>query len=319
MEKEPKKLEEQLEILQSRGICMDTDDEYNKAANIIKRIGYYKLINGYKKLFLSTFEDETYGIVEKYKEGTTISEIYSLFFFDGRLREIMLRHILPVEAHIKSLLAFVISEKYGNDNYLKYKNFNTHRANAESMITGVISDIYKQISSRYTDPSIRHYLTKYGFLPPWVLNNILTMGNISKLYSVMKPLDRQQISREFGIQDNLLENFLLYLTDVRNISAHGNRLYCMRSKRPLVDTNVHVNLPILRGPGEYKYGKRDLFAAFVALKYLTSNNDSERLVDEINAILDELRPHLQTITIADIKAEMGLPEDWWKIRWRNVK
>lgn len=318
MGKEPRTLEEQLQILRSRGVKME-GDEYNKASDILKRTGYYKLINGYKKLFIKTIEDEPNGIIEEYKNGTTISEIYSLFYFDRNLREVMLRHILPVEIHIKSLLSFVISDNYGNDNYLKFQNFNTDRANAEKMITGVISDIHKQISARYTDPSIKHYLTKYGFLPMWVLNNILTMGNVSKLYSVMKPADQQTISRAFGIQESLLSNFLRYLTDIRNFSAHGNRLYCYRSRHPLSDTPVHANLPVARGPGEYRYGKRDLFAACVALKYLTSNNDSERLVDEINYAINGLRPHLHTITTDDVLGEMGFPENWWKIKFRDIK
>ena len=318
MEKEPKNLEEQLNILQSRGVSMD-GEEYRKASDILKRVGYYRLINGYKKLFIATFEDESNGVIEEFKDGTTISEIYSLFYFDRNLREIMLRHILPVEAHIKSLLSFVISEKYGNDNYLRYQNFNTDRAQAEQMITGVISDIHKQVSARYTDPAIRHYLTKYGFLPMWVLNNILTMGNVSKLYSIMKVADQQSVSREFGIQESLLTNFLQYLTDIRNISAHGNRLYCYRTKHPLSDTPLHANLPITRGPGEYMYGKRDLFAACIALRYLTSNNDSEKLVDEINININELRPHLHTISTDDVLNEMGFPENWWKIKHRNIK
>ena len=152
----------------------------------------------------------------------------------------------------------------------------------------------------------------------WVLNNILTMGNISKLYSVMKTADQQRISREFRIQEHLLGNFLQYLTDIRNISAHGNRLYCYRSKHPLSDTPVHAKLSIDRGPGEYKCGKRDLFAACIALKYLTSNNDSEKLVDEVNIIINNLRPHLHILTINDVLGEMGFPDCWWKLKYRTI-
>lgn len=318
-EKEPKTLEEQLEILKSRGVRIDTNDEYNKAADILKRVGYYKLINGYKRLFIEIPESEETNTIERYKESTSVSEIYSLYLFDRNLQAITLNHILPVETHIKSLLAFTISEQYGNDNYLKYQNFNTQIADAHSKITSVISDIYKQIASRGNDPSIRHYLTKYGFLPMWVLNNILTMGNVSKLYSIMKPADRQSISREFCIQDNTLENFLLYVTKVRNISAHGNRLYCFRSKKPLTDTNTHQALAIEKGSDEFTCGKRDYFAALIALKHLTSNNDTRRLVDEINNALDMLRQHLHTISIDDVKAEMGFPENWWKIKFQNIK
>ena len=37
----------------------------------------------------------------------------------------------------------------------------------------------------------------YGYLPLWVLNNILTLGTISKFYSLMKQNERQTISKIF--------------------------------------------------------------------------------------------------------------------------
>ena len=316
--KEPKTFDEQLEILKSRGICMDTEAEQSKALDIIKRIGYYKLINGYKKLFVEVFQNDAEGIEEKYKEGVTVSEIYSLYYFDRDLREVMLRHILPVETHVKSLIAYTVSIQYGNDNYLKYNNFNTARKDAESIIPKVFSDIHRQIAYRDSDPSIQHYLSQYGFIPMWVLNNILTLGTISKIYSIMKPKDRQMVSRAFSIQDVTMENFLLCLTDIRNISAHGNRLYCSRTKRPLVNTPVHKSLNIPSGPGEYLYGKRDLFAALIALKYLVSNNNFDALIKEIDQLLRNLRPRLKTITVDDVLNEMGFPKNWKDIRKRDL-
>jgi len=317
--KEPRTFEEQLEILKSRGIRMDTEAEQSKALDIIKRVGYYKLINGYKKLFIDVFQDDANGIEEKYKEGVTVSEIYSLYYFDRDLREVLLRHILPVETHVKSLIAYTISIKYGNDNYLKYNNFNTDLKKAESIIPNVFSEIHRQISYRDSDPCINHYLSQYGFIPMWVLNNILTLGTISKLYSIMKPADRQMVSRVFSIQDVTMENFLLYLTDIRNISAHGNRLYCSRRKRPLINTPIHNSLGLPSGAGEYLNGKRDLFAALIALKYLVSNNDFDNMIREIDQLLKKLRPRLRTITIDDVLKEMGFPKNWKDIRKRDLK
>ena len=40
----------------------------------------------------------------------------------------------------------------------------------------------------------------YGYLPLWVLNNILTLGTISKFYSLMKQNERQTISKIFVYQ-----------------------------------------------------------------------------------------------------------------------
>lgn len=315
MEKEPKSISEQLDILKSRGIDLDDENEYNKATDILTRIGYYKLINGYKGPFLAASQNGE----DHYKEHTTISEIHSLYYFDNSLREIMLRHILPVEVHVKSLISLVISEKYGQDNYLKYSNFNGNVQSA-TIIT-VISSVYRQIATRESDPSIKHYLSKYGFIPMWVLNNILTMGQISKIYSIMKTKDRQDISRKFKVQDNVFENILMRLTDVRNACAHGNRLYCLRTKKPLVDTPVHRNLGLVKrnSGSEYQYGKRDLFAAIIALKYMLSNNEFKSLIGELSTILNRLKPHLHVITVDDVLSEMGFPSNWQKIRDKQLK
>lgn len=316
-EKEPKTLEEQLEILQSRGICMDDPSEYDKAKDLLKRVGYYKLVNGYKKLFIDIPKDDKNGIEEQFKKGTSLSELYSVYYFDKELRELMLKYILPVEVHIKSLVSLVVSEKYGQDNYLRYQNFDTSRANSNKQITRVISDIYNQIAYRESDPCINHYLTEYGFVPLWVLNNVLTFGTLSNLYRILKQTDRQAISRQFGITDELLIGVLRYLTDIRNISAHGNRLYCMRTKKPLPNTPVHSNLCISSSLGEYDYGKRDLYAALIALKYLISKNEFNKLIRELKIIVNELNNHLHTISIAEVLEEMGFPRGWKRIKHIN--
>lgn len=296
--KEPRTFDEQLRILESRGISIGSEAERAKALDILQRVGYYKLINGYKDLFLDKNSDE-----ERYKSGTTISEIYALYYFDAELRETLLRFILPIETHVKSLIAYRISLQYGQDNYLQYMNFGSNK----NEISKAFSSIHTQIANRQNDPSISHYLNNYGFIPMWVLNNILTLGIISKICSVMKQEDQQFISKQFRLSERELRSFLLYLTDVRNIAAHGNRLYCMRNRKPLIDMPLHQNLKIERSNEEYRFGKRDLFAAIIALRYLCSNNKYKELIDRIKEILNNLQTHLRVLTIDDVLNEMGFP------------
>ena len=101
----------------------------------------------------------------------------------------------------------------------------------------------------------------YGYLPLWVLNNILTLGTISKFYSLMKQNERQTISKIFRLSDNELESILTYVSSVRNFNAHGNRFFCYRSKRPLCNTRLNSQMGIERNlSDEYISGKRDLFS-----------------------------------------------------------
>lgn len=295
--------------MRERGIVLDTPNDKDYARRLLEREGYYNLINGYSKLFLVS------NNTNQYVSGTTLYEIHALYQFDRSLRNIFFRYILNIETHVKNLIAHTFSQKYGHSNYLLYNNFNTSGKNAQANITALIAEIQRQISSRTSDPSIAHYLREYGYIPLWVLNNILTLGTISKFYSLMKVEERQSVSRVFKIMDNELENELLYLSSIRNFCAHGNRLYCYRTKKPLLDTPLHKALAIPQNDtGEYIQGKRDLFAALIALKRLLSNNDYNRLCKEISCSLTTLEKKLNLLSCKDILNIMGFPENWINLK-----
>jgi len=304
-EKTFKTIDELIDLLISRGIDISTTDDINYAKSVLRTESYYNLINGYNKLFLEDASANTF------KNGTKLQEIYALYRFDRAIRNIFFRYVLAVEANIKNLTAYYFSEKYGHDNYLLYKNFNISLKNAHEMISDLIADIQRQIASRSSDPSISHYLREYGHIPLWVLNNILTLGTISKFYSLMKIPERQSVSRVFNILDNDLENVLLYLTSIRNFCAHGNRLYCYRAKRPILDTTYHDLLHISKNSkDEYTQGKRDLFAAVIVLKKVLSKNEFKRMTKEIYKAIGTLNSKLSVITQDDILNEMGFPNNW---------
>ena len=305
-EKVFKTYDEMINLLTSRGIDISTPSDHDYAKRVLEKIGYYNLINGYNKLFLQT----NYP-APVYIPGTRLDEINALYQFDRTLRNILLRHILVVETQIKGLVAYHFSEVHGHKNYLIYNNFNTSLKNAEIKITDLIAEIQRQISYRSSDPSIKHYLKNHGYIPLWVLNNILTLGTISKFYSLMLPQERQNVSRHFKIMDNELENALLYLSSIRNFCAHGNRLYCYRTKKPLMDTTYHNKLHISQNSNnEYLCGKRDLFASILALKRLLSNNDYKKLSKELFRNIGYLKNRLSVISINQVLSEMGFPSNW---------
>lgn len=301
-----KPMDEMIDLLISRGIEIPDTTERDYAKRLLNKVGYYNLINGYNKLFLDPNSD---GV--SYKSGTTLHEINALYQFDRVIRSIFFKHILEVETNVKSLIAYYFSEAHGHKNYLVYTNFNTSLRKSEEIITKLIADVQSQIAGRSSDPSISHYLKVHGYIPLWVLNNILTLGLISKFYSVMLTPERQSISRQFGLLDNELENILFYISKLRNFCAHGNRLYCFRSKTALMNKKYHSDLRIpTSSSGEYIYGKRDLFAGMIALKCVLSNNDYKRLSKEIYRAIGILDKKLHVLTREQVLAEMGFPENW---------
>lgn len=298
-------LDELVNILISRGVNIADDPERSYAKRVLEKHGYYNLVNGYSKLFLTNKEDTLY------RSGTTLREMNALYQFDRVLRNIFFRYILEVEIHIKSLISYYFSESHGHKNYLVYTNFNTALKDSESKITNLIAEIQRQTASRSSDPSISHYLKVHGYIPLWVLNNILTLGTISKFYSLMLPQERQKVSKHFKMMDNELENALLYISVIRNFCAHGNRLYCFRTKNPLINTQYHSALGIAQNDnGEFLQGKRDLFACLIALKRLLSNNDYRRMSKELSQALKTLNKKLKILSEKEILNEMGFPDNW---------
>ncbi len=304
-----KTYDEMISLLISRGIDIASPDQRSYAKKRLQHEGYYNLINGYKMLFLnsktSPNEEDTY------KAGTTVKEIYSLYNFDRRLRGLFLKNVLLIETNIKSLISYTFSEKYGHDNYLIYSNFDTAKRDSNKNVTALIADIQKQIAGRYSDPSISHYLKCYGYVPLWVLNNILTLGTISKFYSLMKQPERQEISRVFHINDAELESFLFYLSKIRNFCAHGNRLYCFKSRAPIPTVSLHDSLDLSQNTdGQYIQGKTDLFAVMIIFKLLLPKNVFKILVKSVNHELDNLRMNLSVLSEQDVLNAMGFPLDW---------
>ena len=305
-EKVFKSLDDLVDLLISRGVSISDVSERDYAKRVLSKTGYYNLINGYNKLFLEPGSNGTH-----YRDGTTMYEINLLYQFDRVLRNIFFRYILEVETHVKSLISYYFSEAHGHKNYLVYTNFNTSLRNSEEKITKLFADIQQQIANRSSDPSIAHYLREHGYIPLWVLNNILTLGTISKFYSLMLPSERQSVSRSFDLMDNELENMLLYISSVRNFCAHSNRLYCFRTKKPLMNTKFHNLLNIPKSSNnEFIYGKRDLFACMIALKCLLSNNDYKRLSKEVYRAIGTLDKKLKILNKNEILSEMGFPENW---------
>ena len=117
-------------------------------------------------------------------------------------------------------MAEIISSKYGIENYLILDNFDDtiEQKVIQESITKIKEEIDKQNGKH---EAITHYLNIYGFVPPFVLVKILTLGELSRLYAMLKQVDRQSISKEFKISDKLLKQIMKNMTMIRNICAHN--------------------------------------------------------------------------------------------------
>ena len=316
----------QLHKLRERGLKIPNGI---RAKKILEKENYYKLINGYKELFI----DETHiGNDEKYKSGSTFNEIYSLYIFDRELRSLFMKHILEIENNIKSIIAHDFSKKYGHENYLKIGNFETSvQANEQNKtrsqkigeVADLISSIQKEIAHQLkkNSPMISHNILTYGYVPLWVLINTLSLGTVSIFYSYLRQKDQNDIGKKFNLKPQEMNNFLFHLALYRNACAHDERLFSLKSLRkdgkpnPIKDTFIHHQLSIPKNSSNaFIYGKNDLFTIVIIFKLMLSKASFNRFYFALKDITAKLEKEIKAISILDVYKEMGFPANWLDIK-----
>ena len=308
----------QFYLLRSKGIVKNF--EKSKVKKILINENYYSLINGYRAPFLDSNN--------KYLKNTSFFELYDLYNFDRALRNILFKKILIIESKLKSVIAYTFSKKYEND-YLNIENYDIllktdpqyqslsdkqKQNNNKKLenITSLISTLTKIVSDNSDKKEfVNHYLLKYHQIPLWVLVNVLTFGNLSKFYSVLKQPQKQKIAQSFKVKDNILKEYIKILGLFRNACAHEERCYCFRFRGDIQNTPHHqrLNIPI-HSSGTYLFGKTDFFAVMIILKELLSKKYFDIFKLKLDEAILKLDKKLKSISINDIYLIMGLPQNW---------
>ena len=206
---------QQINILRSRGMVIGKGSQGSRVMRILERENYYNIINGYKELFLAT--KTANATDEAYKIGTTFDEVYTLYTFDRDLRNTYLKYLLKLENAFKTVISQEFSAKYGHDNYLKLENFDSSNERNISSSIKLIGDIQQEIARQMVKHNqvVIHYMTEHGYIPLWVLVNVLTFGKIENFYKNMKPSDKTLVAKQFKLQPNEFAKFMHMLALAR--------------------------------------------------------------------------------------------------------
>ena len=282
--KEYKDSFELLEYIISKGVSVNNKED---ALNKIKTYSYYSIINTYKDVFKNTNNE--------YKKNVSFDEIYALFEFDKNLRSIFLKYSLEIEMILKSLLAETISSRYGIKDYLIKENFDdmVNKATITESINVIEEEINKQNGKH---EAVTHYIDEYGFVPPFVLTKILTLGELSRLYAMLKQSDRQSISKNFKLSDRVLKQIIVNMTMIRNICAHNDRLFSFHSKFRISFKYIEKN---------YNEKSVNIYMIMKCMESLLPKDQKKNFVKLINIEIKQLNSKLKSIKIDNILNIMG--------------
>ena len=302
--KEFRTLDEQVNIMTNKGLIINDID---KAKDILFRENYF-FINGYRSLF--------YTKDRRFIDGTTFEELYSLFLFDRNLRNILFKYILVFENNIKSIISYQLSKKYGykEKEYLNPKNFNQD-IKERRRVEDVINKMNRQIrinGEKHT--ATFHYITKYHYIPLWILVKVLSFGLINELYGILKDEDQKEIANFYKMDADDLKVYLQLLSNYRNLCAHEDIVYEHKTQTYIGDTYYHSRLNIPKNDlGEYVKGKNDLFALIIILKQVLQADRFKEFMQEIKTCFDMFDMHINTIEISKLYNKMGFPENYMDI------
>lgn len=213
MSKKPfKSIDEQLNILRSRGLKIDDE---KAAKDFLLNNNYYR-ISGYS---LTLRRDNKFNATAK------MSDLMGIYYFDQSLRHILLLYLEIIEVRMKSIFAYRFCEKYGPLDYLDSNKFSSDTA-----YSNIKDKCEKQINRcKKNEAFIQHFENRKERIPLWAFVDVMTISDISILYSILKYEVQKIIAKDFGYNyynGNVhLGNALRAVTVLRNLCAHGERIY----------------------------------------------------------------------------------------------
>ena len=202
-----------------------------------------------------------------------------------------------------------LCKEYGDlqSDYLDVNNYD-YTGKKKSVINKMVKIMSGQLRYDSDYVYIRHYMTVYQYVPLWVLMNVLTIGQLSKIYASQKGRIQIKVCQDFGpLKINELGKMLAVMTKFRNVCAHNDRLFDFRTKDALLDRNIYERLQITKEKGRYKYGKNDLYAQVIILKLFLSDEDFRIFFHDLKRCLKKHPIHKK------ILERMGFPENWERI------
>ena len=212
-DKDFKTLDEQLDILRSRGLIINDEAQ---ARDFLLRNNYYR-ISGYSLTLRKN------NVFSKY---ATFQNIIDIYLFDHELRHILLQYLEVIEVQIKSIYAYEFTKVHGPTGYLDEAFFTNQSKHKE-----IISKADQQKTQRLPHEAyLKHFVNDLQQdIPLWAYVDLLTISDISFLYSISEQPIKDAVARVFGLTMNkgadILGSYMHSMTIIRNLCAHGSRIY----------------------------------------------------------------------------------------------
>ncbi len=263
------------------------------AKKILSTVHYYRL-SAYG-IGLENTENSA-----QYIEGTSLEHLFKLYCFDSRLKNDLIKAIERIEITLRTQIAHQIALQYGANALEDINHFNDKQnKNGGSIYYLIWEHLEKEIKRQKNVSLVKRHSKEFkNDFHVWALVELLSFGNLSSLFSILKDKDQKAIAKLYNTSPEYLKSWILCLVEVRNICAHYTRLY---------------NLPLKQTPKLYKenwkyMGKQNkIFPVLLMVKRMLNENEQWcSLLRDISRTFDKY---------SDIYnlSYMGFPQNWKEI------
>jgi len=225
-DKPPLTVSSQVNLLKSRGLIVK---DIEIAEQFLLHCNYYRF-SGYA-LHFEIFENRER--THKFRSNTTFENVKDLYEFDDRLRAILFDYIGHIEISVRSTLCNVMALRTMDSHWYLDRNLFCSEFKQKNKRGKVEYSLFlnavKDESYRSREIFIKSYKKKYckpKHPPSWMIIEILTMGNWSKLYNNLdSQVYKEEISNLYDVNVKYFESWIRALSGLRNHCAHHSRIW----------------------------------------------------------------------------------------------
>lgn len=282
------KYDEQIIKLRGNHNLSISDNKF--ATEVLQKVNYYRL-SGYG-IGLKKFNNK-----EHYKDHVSMEHLFNLYCFDSQFKNNLMRTIEQIEIELRTQIAYHLSVKYGSDVLMNESNF-IYKTNKDgkTIFSIIHENLNKEVYRQRHKPFVKNHIKNYnGNFPIWVSVELMSFGNLSSLFSILKDEDQKEISKYYNTESKYLKNWILCLVEVRNICAHYTRLYNMPLKE---------NPRLYTEHEQYKGKQNKIFPILLIIKRILNSNDQwKSLLKDLENTFNKYQGYFNYQFI-------GFPKDW---------
>ena len=295
---------EQIELLKSRGMCID---DVGWARHILERINYYRL-SGYWYPFRKPNPSGT-GRSDSFVQGTNLRDVVALYEFDERIRAATFVDLTVIELVVRAMLGHELGRIdpiiHLHPELLGPVARQSGSATDPSSRYAAWAARYEKELTSSREDFVKHHNQKYGGqLPIWAAVEIMDWGSLTHLFELSPIAVRDLVASRANLTAPQLGSWMKCLNIVRNYSAHHarmfNRVYTLKPRLP--GSELHP------GFGAIKKAASRCFGQLSLIQYLLTVLDvgDKTLLPSVLATY----PHVRALPMS----HMGAPSRWQEHR-----